>query len=51
MWKLLLGETRPWPLLEDWSEFLQKHHNRAISKDTWVQLYDFIQVCMFLKLL
>ncbi|GAX81392.1 hypothetical protein CEUSTIGMA_g8823.t1 [Chlamydomonas eustigma] len=43
MWKLLIGETKPWPLLEDWCEFLLKHHNRAISKDTWVQLYDFIQ--------
>lgn len=23
-------------------EFLQTHHNRAISRDTWVQLYDFV---------
>lgn len=41
MWQLLFAEDRRWPLLESWCEFLQKHHNRAISKDTWVQLYDF----------
>ena len=46
MWQLLLGSVKPWPLLDDWLAFLTKHHNRAISKDTWSQLYDFIKVCM-----
>ncbi len=44
MWQLLLGTVRPWPLLESWLSFLKTHHNRAISKDTWLQLYDFIKV-------
>mmetsp|Transcript_28788 Transcript_28788/g.81081 ORF Transcript_28788/g.81081 Transcript_28788/m.81081 type:complete len:248 (-) Transcript_28788:139-882(-) len=42
MWQLLFTE-RPWALLADWSEFLQTHHNRAISKDTWTQLLDFVK--------
>lgn len=41
MWQLLFSEERHWALLEDWCVFLQKHHNRAVSKDTWVQLFDF----------
>jgi DCN1-like protein 1/2 len=44
MWRLLLAEQRHWPLIDEWCEFLQKHHaNRAVSKDTWSQLYDFIK--------
>mmetsp|Transcript_10145 Transcript_10145/g.17665 ORF Transcript_10145/g.17665 Transcript_10145/m.17665 type:complete len:248 (-) Transcript_10145:498-1241(-) len=43
MWQLLLGRVRPWTRLDVWLEFLAKHHNRAISKDTWNQLYDFVQ--------
>lgn len=43
MWQLLLGSVRPWALIDEWLEFLNKHHNRAISKDTWSQLYDFIK--------
>jgi hypothetical protein len=46
MWELLLSGQRAWPLLEEWCEFLRKHHNRAISKDTWTQLLDFIKVCV-----
>lgn len=43
MWQLLFAGGK-WSLVDDWCEFLQKHHNRAISKDTWQQLYDFIKV-------
>eukprot|EP00878_Enallax_costatus_P003752 GHUV01003968.1.p1 GENE.GHUV01003968.1~~GHUV01003968.1.p1 ORF type:complete len:254 (+),score=70.65 GHUV01003968.1:404-1165(+) len=41
MWNLLYVDDRRWQYIDDWCEFLQKHHNRAISKDTWVQLYEF----------
>jgi hypothetical protein len=44
MWELLFSGQRTWPLLEEWCDFLHKHHNRAISKDTWTQLLDFIKV-------
>jgi DCN1-like protein 1/2 len=50
MWQLLLGQVRPWPLLDAWLTYLSKHHNRAISKDTWSQLYDFIKVCAAVSL-
>ncbi len=44
MWKLLLSDHLRWPLIDDWCEFLAKHHNnRAISNDTWQQLFDFIK--------
>ncbi|CAD7698470.1 unnamed protein product [Ostreobium quekettii] len=41
MWQLLFINSQHWELLDKWIEFLQTHHNRAISKDTWVQLLDF----------
>jgi DCN1-like protein 1/2 len=41
LWQLLLPPER-WPLIEDWCEFLQKHHGRAVSRDTWTQLLDFV---------
>jgi len=42
IWRLLLEGK--WPLLDDWCDFLSKHHsNRAISRDTWQQLLDFIK--------
>lgn len=45
MWQLLFSVSEQrWPLIDDWCEFLTKHHNRAISKDTWLQLFDFIKV-------
>lgn len=45
MWQLIFAE-RPWPLLEHWCTFLQDNHKRAISRDTWVQLLEFIQVSL-----
>lgn len=46
MWQLLFSvPEQRWPLIDDWCEFLQKtHSNRAIPKDTWTQLLDFIKV-------
>jgi len=44
MWHLLFSEDRSWQYLDDWVSFLQTHHaNRAISKDTWVQLFEFVK--------
>ncbi|KAF8075706.1 hypothetical protein N665_1072s0031 [Sinapis alba] len=42
MWQLLFAE-REWPLLNHWCDFLQDRHNKAISKDTWEQLLDFVR--------
>ena len=43
MWRLLFS-AQPWPLCDAWCTFLEKHHGRAISRDTWVQLLDFVRV-------
>ncbi|KAH7331395.1 hypothetical protein KP509_20G031000 [Ceratopteris richardii] len=40
MWQLLFAE-RLWPLVDQWCQFLQAKHNKAISKDTWSQLLEF----------
>jgi DCN1-like protein 1/2 len=40
-WKLLL--TDRYAYLGLWIEFLQERHNKAIPKDTWNLLYDFIE--------
>lgn len=42
MWKLLFKQ-RHWPLGQSWIEYVDEHHHRAISKDTWLQLFDFFQ--------
>ncbi|CAL8463971.1 g3506 [Coccomyxa elongata] len=42
LWRLLFS-VKPWPLLDTWCEFLEQHHKRAISRDTWAQLLDFAQ--------
>ncbi len=44
MWQLLFADDRQWPLLDSWCGFLEAHHNRAVSRDTWVQLFEFIKV-------
>ncbi|KAI8474631.1 MAG: Cullin binding-domain-containing protein [Monoraphidium minutum] len=41
MWQLLFSDDRAWEHVGPWCEFLQAHHNRAISRDTWVQLFEF----------
>lgn len=46
MWQLLFdgargGEAAPWPHAAAWCDFLQKHHGRAVSRDTWAQLFEF----------
>lgn len=50
MWQLLFSNSQKWELLDDWTEFLEKHHNRAISKDTWIQLLDFKKVRLSLEI-
>ncbi|KAL8171034.1 hypothetical protein V2J09_022838 [Rumex salicifolius] len=42
MWQLLFAEKN-WPLIDHWCQFLQDHHNKAISRDTWSQLLEFIK--------
>jgi DCN1-like protein 1/2 len=41
MWQILAPPQR-WRYIEDWCEFLRKHHGRAVSRDTWTQLLDFM---------
>lgn len=41
LWRLLLTRER-WRYIDDWCTFLEEHHNRAISRDTWQQLLEFI---------
>ncbi|KAF8065504.1 Dcun1d1 [Scenedesmus sp. PABB004] len=41
MWQLLYADERRWQYIDEWCEFLTEHHNRAISRDTWVQLFEF----------
>ncbi|KAH7665590.1 DCN1-like protein 1/2 [Dioscorea alata] len=40
MWQLLFAEKN-WPLVDQWCQFLQVKHNKAISRDTWSQLLEF----------
>ncbi|PSR95510.1 DCN1-like protein, partial [Actinidia chinensis var. chinensis] len=43
MWQLLFAEKQ-WPLVDDWCQFLQIRHNKAISRDTWSQLLEFARM-------
>lgn len=43
MWKVLMGDK--WCFTDEWCDFLQKTHGKAISNDTWSQVLEFqIQV-------
>ncbi|KAK9698224.1 hypothetical protein RND81_08G089700 [Saponaria officinalis] len=42
MWQLLFAEKQ-WPLIDHWCQFLQARHNKAISRDTWAQLLEFVR--------
>lgn len=43
MWDLL-APALAWPHMAAWQDFLRTHHKRAVSRDTWNQLYEFQQV-------
>ena len=41
-WKIVLKD-KPWPLLNDFIDFLTNEYKKAITKDTWQQLWHFMQ--------
>ncbi|WZN63947.1 defective in cullin neddylation protein [Chloropicon roscoffensis] len=40
MWKLLFG-IYEWTLCDSWCDFIETNHKKAITKDTWFQLFEF----------
>jgi len=40
LWQLLF-QNRQWGLVPLWCEYVQEHHKKAVTKDTWVQLLEF----------
>ncbi|PHT48361.1 hypothetical protein CQW23_12569 [Capsicum baccatum] len=41
-WKSLFAEKQ-WPLVDHWCQFLLARNNKAISRDTWSQLLEFVR--------
>ena len=42
MWRLLFG-SHSWPLAGRWCDFVEGEYKRAVSKDAWAQLLDFVE--------
>ncbi|CAA7395466.1 unnamed protein product [Spirodela intermedia] len=43
MWQLLLTE-KCWPLVDHWCLFLQARQEKAISRDTWTMVLEFVKM-------
>ncbi|CAA6659160.1 unnamed protein product [Spirodela intermedia] len=45
MWQLLLTE-KCWPLVDHWCLFLQARQEKAISRDTWTMVLEFVKAVL-----